>query len=114
MRLTMGSASHVGRVRAVNEDSCLADGRLAAVADGMGGHACGDVASGIAIDALRSLGEADVLRANDIECTYRPTQEEDSPFEGFGSGGMLEILVHPSDLEAARALLEPGEDAPAT
>jgi hypothetical protein len=55
-----------------------------------------------------------LLRANDIECAYRPTQEQDSPFEGFGPGGMLEILVHPSELEAARALLEPGDDAPAT
>jgi hypothetical protein len=54
------------------------------------------------------------LRAYGIECAYRPTQEEDSAFEGFGPGGMLEILVHPSDLEAARDLLEPAEDDPAT
>ncbi|WP_048149373.1 PP2C family protein-serine/threonine phosphatase [Methanolacinia paynteri] len=41
-----------------NEDSCLAsqikDGLLMAVADGIGGHAAGDVASRIAIDTLRS------------------------------------------------------------
>jgi hypothetical protein len=55
-----------------------------------------------------------LLRSNGIECAYRPTPEEDSPFEGFGPGGMLEILVHPSDLEAARALLEPEDDAAAT
>ena len=73
-----------------------------------------------AVRATTVLGEPEaevfcqLLRANDIECAYRPTQEQDSPFEGFGSGGMLEILVHPSDLEAARALLEPGDDAPAT
>jgi hypothetical protein len=54
------------------------------------------------------------LRANGIECAYRPTAEADSAFEGFGPGGMLEILVHPSDLEAARALLGPADDAPAT
>ena len=55
-----------------------------------------------------------LLRANGIECAFRPTSEADSPFEGFGPGGMLEILVHPSDLETARALLEPADDAPAT
>jgi hypothetical protein len=55
-----------------------------------------------------------LLRSNGIECAYRPTLEEDSPFEGFGPGGMLEILVHPSDLETARALLEPGDDPAAT
>ena len=53
-----------------------------------------------------------LLRSNGIECAHRLTTEEDSPFEGFGDG-MREILVHPSDLEAARALLEP-RDAPAT
>jgi hypothetical protein len=54
------------------------------------------------------------LRANGIECAYRPTPEADSPFEGFGPGGMLEILVHSSDLAAASALVGPGDDAPAT
>jgi hypothetical protein len=53
------------------------------------------------------------LRSNGIECAHRLTPEEDSPFEGFGDG-MREILVHASDLEAARALLGPGDDAPIT
>jgi hypothetical protein len=48
-----------------------------------------------------------LLRANGIKCAYRPTPEEDSPFEGFGGeGGEREILVAPEDLEAARALLQ--------
>jgi hypothetical protein len=73
-----------------------------------------------AVRATTVLGEPEaelfcqLLRDNDIECAYRPTQEQDSPFEGFGPGGMLEILVHPSDLETARALLEPGDEAPPT
>jgi hypothetical protein len=47
-----------------------------------------------------------LLRQNGIECAHRPTPEEDSAFEGFGGeGGEREILVHPSDLEAAQALL---------
>lgn len=52
-----------------------------------------------------------LLRSSGIECAHRLTLEEDSPFEGFGQDGMREILVHPSDLEAARALLETDDDA---
>lgn len=67
MRLTMGAATHVGRVRAVNEDNYLATGQVAAVADGMGGHACGDVASRITIETLLPAAEATIVRADDIQ-----------------------------------------------
>jgi hypothetical protein len=46
-----------------------------------------------------------MLRAARIECGHRLTEEDDSPFEGISSGGMREILVHQSDLDAARSLL---------
>ena len=47
-----------------------------------------------------------LLRANGIKCAFRPTDEPDSAFEGFGGeGGNYEILVDPSDLEDAKALL---------
>src|SRR5215469_6981622 len=53
-----GSATHVGQVRQRNEDSHLArpDAGIWAVADGMGGHADGDVASQTLIRALESIG----------------------------------------------------------
>lgn len=43
----------VGRVRSHNEDAIIADPPLFAVADGLGGHEAGEIASQIAIETLR-------------------------------------------------------------
>ncbi len=53
-RLRWGAATDAGRVRSANEDSWLIDYPLFAVADGMGGHAAGEVASRLALDTLRT------------------------------------------------------------
>lgn len=54
-RLSVGAATLVGQVRAVNEDSVLTLRRIFAIADGMGGHAAGERASALAVRGLARL-----------------------------------------------------------
>jgi hypothetical protein len=47
-----------------------------------------------------------LLRSAGIECAHRNTDAIDSPLEDFIAAGAQEILVHASDLEAAKELLD--------
>ncbi|HEX6230733.1 MAG TPA: Stp1/IreP family PP2C-type Ser/Thr phosphatase [Actinomycetota bacterium] len=58
MRVRAGVASDIGQVREANEDSYLAEEPLFAVADGMGGHRGGEVASRLALETVQRLFEA--------------------------------------------------------
>jgi PPM family protein phosphatase len=108
--------SETGLTREGNEDSVYAGTRLLAVADGLGGHAAGEVASAAAIDALRPL-DTDVPAGELLDAldhavrragsTLRDMAESDPALEGMGttltallwSGSQLG-LVHIGDSRA--------------
>ena len=108
--------SDVGLCRSGNEDSAYAGARLLAVADGMGGHAAGEVASAAVIDALRPLDSqipaGELLDALDdavrrARSTLREMASSDPALQGMGttltallwSGSQL-ALVHIGDSRA--------------
>jgi protein phosphatase len=66
--IAYGAVTHVGQVRTGNEDSLLADNNVFMVADGMGGHNAGEVASLMAVEQLREaasgiIAETDLVQA---------------------------------------------------
>jgi serine/threonine protein phosphatase PrpC len=61
LNFDVSSVTHAGKVRKRNEDSCLVrtDTGLWAVADGMGGHEAGDLASRILVESLDAIEQPD-------------------------------------------------------
>jgi PPM family protein phosphatase len=116
--LLSAAASETGRVRQDNEDSAYAGRWLYAVADGMGGHAAGEVASAAVIESLRSR-DAEVDPAVLLETLGRAVTEanaevarraaEDPARRGMGTtltamlwSGDRAALVHIGDSRAFR------------
>ncbi|WP_029430681.1 PP2C family serine/threonine-protein phosphatase [Blastococcus sp. URHD0036] len=123
LALRYAARSDRGLVRGNNQDSVYAGPRLLAVADGMGGHAAGDVASKVVIAALEHLDEdappSDMLEAMraavfDGSEHLREVIRESPQLEGMGTtltailfaGGRL-ALCHVGDSRAY--LLRDGE-----
>ncbi|MFD6139292.1 PP2C family protein-serine/threonine phosphatase [Promicromonospora sp. NPDC060271] len=70
-----GAASHQGRRRTLNEDGYLATGRVFFVADGMGGHEAGEVASAEALAALSALTEVEQVEPALVEAYLELAQK---------------------------------------
>ena len=92
--LRYSARSDRGLVRQNNQDAVYAGPRLLALADGMGGHAAGEVASSLVISALAPLDEDDPgddllaeLREATVEGNAAITRHvADSPdLEGMGT-----------------------------
>ena len=115
--------SAVGLVRNGNEDSALSGSQLIAVADGMGGHAGGEVASSVAINTLAAIAptfinaEIDVDSASDlflnslhtIDGQIRAVAQDEPQLAGMGTtltalfiSGVEISLLHVGDSRAYR------------
>jgi len=83
--LSFGGSSHRGAVRALNEDSWLAQPPVFVVADGMGGHRAGDAASAIVVERFMDLaGESPVELEAVQGCIGTCQREIEALYDGTG------------------------------
>jgi PPM family protein phosphatase len=101
VRLVGGAHSDTGRVRSNNQDAALISEHLAlfAVADGMGGHRGGEVASALALEALRgrlddgALDSSDTLVEAVLDANDRVFDQSRNDPDLFGMGTTLCALA---------------------
>jgi protein phosphatase len=97
-RFAWGAATDTGRVRQANEDSILAVDGLYAVADGMGGHNAGEVASRLAVETLEDEFNAAgtdvlVLAVQEANRVLVDRSAADSDLTGMGTTMCAMALV---------------------
>jgi len=67
LTLIAHAGTHVGKVRSGNEDAYHCGERLFVVADGLGGHAAGEVASALAVEELAGLEPRDFSTVEEVQ-----------------------------------------------
>ena len=111
MRIEAGAETDVGKVRERNEDGYLVEPPLYAVADGMGGHRGGAVASQLALESLgstfRAHGDPLGRQVRDANDAVFERSIEDQAVAGMGTtltaiqiDGDQAILAHVGDSRA--------------
>lgn len=110
MRIEVGSATDIGRVRERNEDSVLVDPPLYVVADGMGGHRGGQVASRVALETLEELAADGGSLSDHVRGANRAVWDrsvEDERLSGMGTTltaarieGASALIAHVGDSRA--------------
>ncbi|MGH2689324.1 MAG: Stp1/IreP family PP2C-type Ser/Thr phosphatase, partial [Actinomycetota bacterium] len=108
--LRHGAATDIGRARKANEDSMLVAPPLFAVADGMGGHSAGDVASQTAVAVLKEAAAHGQSLAASVREANREVfgrSEADKALAGMGTtmtaivaGGERIEIAHVGDSRA--------------
>ena len=96
-------ATDVGLVRSVNEDSFIAFDPIFLVADGMGGHNAGEVASGIVADEFAALAGGDYIELEDVADAMVRSYEriasldDDSGRSAGTTVAMVALTLHESE-----------------
>lgn len=95
LEVSAGAASDPGPVRAINEDRVYAGRQVFVVADGMGGHAAGEVASALVVDRLAELDARVDLRLDDIRAALLEANQDilDSALRNPAQAGMGSTLA---------------------
>lgn len=107
--LRAGGLTDVGRVRSVNQDRVYFDDSLFAIADGMGGHAGGEVAATTAIEVLRRSFSANSTEGGLVEAVRTANlavwEQARSDADLHGMGTTITAAAVVSDSGAERLAL---------
>lgn len=88
IRIAWAAATDTGRRRAANEDSFVAKPPLFAVADGMGGHSAGDLASAAVVERLALIATGTFLEPETIERALEAATDDITTIAGDSQLGV--------------------------